>query len=184
MALRYVGTSPWERTVVDDDGKFLKSVRTLPGTVVDDFVDDEGEQKILSAPRFMRSFVEAGGPEDPYGDSYGGNRYDVTGNATPYPELDMGSTVQPRQSITRTDEENEEGFDLADPNRGPASDNELLLIKEEARQAGVKAEREALENRAAKRDTPTKDGARGSGGGSAGTQQAPHNPPKAEGGEK
>lgn len=136
--LRYVGTSNWERTLVDDEGKYKGADRIQPGTVVDGF-DDEAVEKILSAPRFMRSFVEADGPEDTYGQNYGGNRYDVKGNASPYPELDMGSTVQPRRTITRTVDDNPEGFDLAAPHDGPGSDNEENRLRQEAVAEGEKA---------------------------------------------
>src|SRR5687768_14595243 len=129
--LRYVGTSNWERTLVDDDGKFKGAQRVQPGTIVDGF-DDEACEKILSAPRFLRSFVEANGPEDTYGDNYGGNRYDVRGNASAYPEMDMGSTVVPGKIITRTVEDNPEGFPLAESYEGPQSDNEDARLRAEA----------------------------------------------------
>lgn len=130
-SIRYVGTSGWERTHVDDKGKFLKSEHVEPGAVVEGLNEDVCK-KILAAPRFMRSFVEVNGPEDRYGDNYGGNRYDVQGNATAYPELDMGSTVTPRRAITRTVDDNPEGFDLAGTGDGPGSDNADLILRNEA----------------------------------------------------
>lgn len=138
--LRYVGTSNWERTVVDDEGKFVKSVRTPPGSVVE--FEDEGADKILARPRFVRDFVAVNGPEDTYGENYGGNRYDVKGNASPYPELDFGSTVQPGRSIS-ADPNNEDGLLVADSHEGPNSDNADQLLVNEAREVGAKAEADA-----------------------------------------
>jgi hypothetical protein len=146
--LRYVGTSNWERAVVNEKGEFVKSVRTPPGSVVE--FDDEGAEKVLSRPRFIRSFVAVNGPEDTYGDSYVGSRYDVQGNATPYPELDMGSTVQPGRSIS-ADPDNEDGLLVAGPHEGPNSDNEDTRLRNEAREVGAKAEREAREKLAKER---------------------------------
>jgi hypothetical protein len=142
--LRYVGTSNWERTIVDNDGKFKKSERVQPGEAVDGF-DDESVKKILSAPRHMRSFVEVNGSEDRYGDNYGPNRREAiaeVNNATPYPELDMGSTVTGGKAIFVSEDDNPHNFLVADHNEGPASDNTEARINAEANAAAEKARAE------------------------------------------
>jgi len=96
--------------------------------------------------------VKENGPEDPKGSDYEPTRYEqVQGNATPYPELDMGSTVVGRRTITRTEDDNPEGFDVAGPNEGPASDNEEQQLLNEARAEGDKAYRSAREKTAKER---------------------------------
>ena len=44
----------------------------------------------------------------------------------------MGSTVQPRKAMFRTEDDNEEGFDVAGPDEGTPSDNTALYEADEA----------------------------------------------------
>ena len=148
--LRYLGSSPWTQVITDDDGKFKKVEVVQPGETVS--FNDEVAKRFLLGPRHLRLFVEENGPEDPQGSKYEASRYDqVQGNATPYPELDMGSTVVGRRTITRTEDDNPEGFDLAGPNDGPASDNEDQQLLNDARAEGEKAYRSAREKTAKER---------------------------------
>lgn len=142
--LRYLGSAPWTQVITDDDGKFKKIEVVQPGETVS--FDDEVANRFLLGPRHLRLFVKENGPEDPQGSQYEASRWEaVQGNATPYPELDMGSTVVGRRTITRTEQDNPEGFDIAGPNEGPASDNEEQQLLNDARAEGEKAYRSAKE---------------------------------------
>jgi hypothetical protein len=151
-ALRYVGTSGWNRAHFDDEGNFTHSQVMQPGETFE--VSNEAAETLLRGPRFLRNFVQAGGPEDHYGDKFEPSALEsVRGNATPYPELDMGSTVQPGRTITRTEDDNPEGHPIADPTQGPQSDNADLVLREEAQQEAEKAYQ-------AKRDAQAKERAK------------------------
>jgi len=142
--LRYVGSSAWDRTLVDDKGKRSGVKRVMPGEVVDDF-SDEYKKRLLATPRAYRVFVEQNGSEDRFGDNYEAGRREAiaeVNNATPYPELDMGSTVQPGRAIFVTEEENPQSFDVAGATEGPASDNTEARINAEANAAAEKARAE------------------------------------------
>lgn len=145
--LRYMGTSSVDMVKTKDDGKFEKVERVNPRDEIS--VSDEVAKAFLRGPRFLRVWVEVGSEEDPESNSYQPSRYDqVTGNATPYPELDMGSTVQPRRVIFRTEEDNEEGFDVAGPDEGPRSDNAAAIAEEEVQMAARKAADDARKGQA------------------------------------
>lgn len=140
--------------MLDDKGKFSRIERVAPGDTVD--LDNDAEEKFLSGPRHLRVFVQAGGPEDPHGNDYSPNRLEAiapNNNATPYPELEMGSTVVSGRTITRTDDDNPEGFVVAGSTEGPRSDNTEVRLRNEAQAEADKAyaeKREAQAKAAAK----------------------------------
>jgi len=144
-AIRYVGTSAWNQAHYNDKGVYTHSKPVQPGETVD--VDKAVAEHLLQGPRSIRVFVEANGPEDHYGDHYKASALEaVQGNATPYPALDMGSTVQSGRTITRTEDDNEEGFALAHPDEGPRSDNTAVNEAAEVQaEADKAAERKRTE---------------------------------------
>jgi hypothetical protein len=139
-AIRYVGTSAWNRSIFDNDGKFVRSQLVKPGEKVD--VSDRTAEAFLAGPRAFRNFVEVNGSEDTYGDNHEPDRRASIAdgnNATPYPELDMGSTVTGGKAIFVTADENPQGFEVADVSDGPQSDNTDARINAEANAAAEKA---------------------------------------------
>lgn len=138
--IRYLGSSTWSRVLCKDDGSFDRMVNVAPGESVS--VPDEIAEVLAnpSTPRHLRLFVYANSSEDPNSSNYEASRWAaVRGNATAYPELDMGSTVVSGRTITRTKEDNPEGFSVAESWEGPASDNTAILEEQEAKLAGEKA---------------------------------------------
>ncbi len=161
--LRYVGSLAWTQVITDDKGKFDRVEVVRPGDTVS--FDKDVAERFLSGPRHLRVWVEENGKEDPKGSEYEPTRYEaVTGNATPYPELEMGSTVVGGRTITRTEDDNPEGFELAAPNEGPASDNEEARLNDEALQASQKVYRETKEKAAKERASKRQDEGRGEQG--------------------
>jgi hypothetical protein len=150
--VRYMGSAAFDMVVTKDDGKFDKTNRVRPGDEVQ--VSDDAAERFLQGPRHLRVWVEVGGKEDPESNSYERSRYEaVSGNATPYPELDMGSTTQPRRAMFRTEDDNPEGFDVAASDEGTPSDNAALYEEDEARAAADKAHKETLAKSASKTAT-------------------------------
>lgn len=139
--LRFVGNAGFDMVLLKD-GKYEGVKRVRPGDEVD--VSDEAAERFLRGPRFLRNWVEVGSEEDPESNSYKPDRYSqVSGNATPYPELDMGSTVQPRQAMFVTEDDNPHGFDVASPDQGTPSDNAELYEADKANQKAEEARKAA-----------------------------------------
>lgn len=167
--VRYVGSAPWDRVVTKENKDGLtvaaKTVRVKPGEVVKD-LDEDAVKRLTdsSIPRHMRTFVEVDGPEDRMGKQFQPNRRESiseTSNASPYPELDFGSTVQPGRPQFLTPEEAEAlGYDPADPSEGTPSDNEEATLIEQARQEVHEAYLKKLKDLREKRDSDRKDAAK------------------------
>lgn len=142
--VRYMGSAHWTQVVTKDDGKFDKTVNVAPGEVVS--LTDAQANKLAdpSVPRANRVFVMAGSSEDPESKDYEYSKYDrVTGNASADPALDFGSTVQSERTITRTEDDNEEGYVVAGADEGPQTDNTRLYEADEVQRAADKAAADA-----------------------------------------
>lgn len=112
--VRYVGSSTWSRVITDDEGKFKKQESVKPGEVVE--LDDDIAEHFTNSqvPRHMRVFVLENGPEDKLNSNYVPSRYEAiadANNASPYPELDMGSTRPPNVSISNPEGLTQEDID-------------------------------------------------------------------------
>lgn len=144
--VRYLGSSHWTRTHVDDEGKFKRQEKIAPGEVFS--ADDELAERLLQGPKWLRIFVQAGGPEDPNSDEYVAKRDIGEGGnyVSDDPALEMGSTVTGK-AVFVTDDENPNNYPVAKPEEGWASDNEALVQEDEIRAEADKAREKARESR-------------------------------------
>jgi hypothetical protein len=141
--VRYLGTTHWTQTILDDDGKFKEFQMVAPGEVIS--VDGDVAKRFLQGPRNTRLFVEAGGPEDPESSDYVAQRSLGDGGSH---VADVGRELGsngPEGVAFRTEEDNEEGFDVAPP--GTGADNEHLVIADEIQQEADAAKAKAIERR-------------------------------------
>lgn len=101
--VRYVGTAAWVRSIRDDKGNPTSTVAVVPGEVVELTDQQSGHLANQSVPRHLRVFVLAGTHEDPQSEKFVPTRYDAVntvGNASAFPEQDMGSTLPGGKSIS------------------------------------------------------------------------------------
>lgn len=145
--VRYLGSTHWTRTILDDAGKFKSFELVAPGEVVS--VEGDIAERLLQGPRYNRLFVQAGGSEDPNSDEY--QQVRQIGSGGNYVSQDvgreLGSTTPDGRVIFRTEDDNEEGYPVAPPNVGPQSDNAELVENDAIEAEAEKARQKARESR-------------------------------------
>jgi hypothetical protein len=153
--LRYLGKHHWTRSVLDDKGKFEKFEMVAPGETFS--VDDDVAERFLQGPRWLRLFVQAGGPEDPNSEEFVAKRDIGEGGnyVSDDPQLEMGSTVTGK-AVFVTEDENPHNYEVASPDEGWASDNAALVEEDEIRAEADKARDKARESRSSSKSNTSR----------------------------
>src|SRR4249919_3384100 len=177
--LRYVGKHHWTRSILDDKGKWEKFEMVAPGEVFS--VEGDVAERLLQGPRWLRLFVQAGGPEDPESEGYQKKR-DI-GDGGMYvsddPALEMGSTVT-GQAVFVTEDENPHNYDVASPQDGWQSDNAALVEEDEIRAEADKARDKARESRSSSKSNPSRSSSSTSASSSSSSHSASSGSPRSE----
>ena len=172
--IRYLGSTHWTRSILDDEGKWKKFENVAPGEVFS--ADGDLADRLLSGPRFNRLFVQAGSNEDPNSDDYVRTRQ--LGEGGMYVADDANTEfgeVTPQGVPFRTVDDNDEQYAIAGPTN---ADNAALVEEDEIQAEADKARERARESRSSKR-------ASGDGGAATRSQSTlPPSPTSRSGSEK
>jgi hypothetical protein len=181
--LRYVGKHHWTRSVLDDKGKWEKFEIVAPGEVVS--MEGDMAERLLQGPRWLRLFVQAGGPEDPESDEYQKKR-DI-GDGGMYvsddPALEMGSTVTGK-AVFVTEDENPDNYEVASPQDGWQSDNAALVEEDEIQAEAAKAREKARESRSSSKSNTSRGSSSASPSSSSSSQSTSPGSPRSEKSER